>query len=228
MYLDFHCIRPICGKLNWFAELVQSGRLHITSCWNYLRFYRSSYPASINQLRQIFHWYIALLLDCERDTSTSLVYRILSVFVVQSHASGTDGYGYYHSYLNSKDLQYVSKRLDGSQCSLSYDHWPTSWRRRLSATVCWSGSMIMRPLLMELSKATARTPQKLGCCDRLHLTSSPTNLTSSRSRSNESNQFADYLSHLSTYLHRSSVYGTTAVLFAPSRSTAVLLARSTW
>ena len=28
---------PICGKLNWFAELVQSGRMHITSCWNYRR-----------------------------------------------------------------------------------------------------------------------------------------------------------------------------------------------
>jgi hypothetical protein len=46
-----------------------------------------------------------------------------------------------------------------TQCGLSYDHWPTSWRRRLSATVCWSGSMIMRPLLMELTKATARTLQ---------------------------------------------------------------------
>ena len=52
-------------------------------------------------------------------TSSSLVYRILSantlfrdpnsVYVVQSDASGTDGYGYYHSYLNSKDLQYISK-----------------------------------------------------------------------------------------------------------------------
>ena len=123
-HLDFHCIRPICGKLNWFAELVQSGRLHITSCWNYLRFYRSSYPASMNQLRQNFQWWIALFLEWERDTSSPLVYRILSadtlsrdpksIYVVQSDASGTDGYGYYHSYLNSKDLQYVSKRWDGS------------------------------------------------------------------------------------------------------------------
>jgi len=77
-HLDFHCIRPICGKLNWFAELVQSGRLHITSCWNYLRFYRSSYPASMNRLRQDFQWWIALLLEWERDTSSPLVYRILS------------------------------------------------------------------------------------------------------------------------------------------------------
>ena len=31
-HLDIQDIRPICGKLNWFAELVQSGRMHITSC----------------------------------------------------------------------------------------------------------------------------------------------------------------------------------------------------
>ena len=78
----------------------------------------------MNQLRQDFQWWIALLLEWERDFSSSLVYFILSantlsrdpnsVYVVQSDASGTDGYGYYHSYLNSKDLQYVSKRWDGS------------------------------------------------------------------------------------------------------------------
>jgi hypothetical protein len=60
----------------------------------------------------------------DRTTSSPLVYRILSadtlsrdtnsVYVVRSDASGTDGYGYYHSYLNSKDLLYVSKRWDGS------------------------------------------------------------------------------------------------------------------
>ena len=30
-HLDYHLIRPICGKLNWFAEILQSGRLHIHS-----------------------------------------------------------------------------------------------------------------------------------------------------------------------------------------------------
>ena len=122
--LDFHCIRPICGKLNWFAELVQSGRLHITSCWNYLQFHKSSYPASMNQLRLDFQWWIALLMEWERDVSTPLVFRILSaetlardptsIYVVQSDASGTDGFGYYHSYLNATDVHYVSKRWDGA------------------------------------------------------------------------------------------------------------------
>ena len=34
--LEIQDIRPICGKFNWFAEVV-------TSCWNYLRHYKSSY-----------------------------------------------------------------------------------------------------------------------------------------------------------------------------------------
>ena len=50
-HLEIQDIRPICGKLNWFAELVQSGRMHITSCSNYLRHYKCSYPASMNLLR---------------------------------------------------------------------------------------------------------------------------------------------------------------------------------
>lgn len=56
VYLNFHCIRAIRGKLNWFAELVQSGRLHISSCLDYLRFHKSSYPASMNLLRLDFQW----------------------------------------------------------------------------------------------------------------------------------------------------------------------------
>jgi hypothetical protein len=55
----------------------------------------------------------------ERDSSTTSVYKILSaeslvrdphsVYVVQSDASGTDGYGYKLSYLNATEVQYVSK-----------------------------------------------------------------------------------------------------------------------
>ena len=77
-HLAIQDIRPICGKLNWFAELVQSGRMHIMSCWNYLRFYKSSYPASMNILRSDLQWWIALLSEWEKDTFTPLVYKILS------------------------------------------------------------------------------------------------------------------------------------------------------
>jgi hypothetical protein len=39
-HLDYYLIRPICGKLNWFAEILQSGRLHIHFFWNYLKHYQ--------------------------------------------------------------------------------------------------------------------------------------------------------------------------------------------
>jgi len=123
-HLAIQDIRPICCKHNWFAELVQSGRMHITSCWNYLRFHKSSYPASMNILRSDLQWWIALLSEWEKDTSTPLVYKILSadslardphsMYIVQSDASGVDGFGYFHSYLNDSEVHYVSKRWDGS------------------------------------------------------------------------------------------------------------------
>ena len=47
-HLDYHLIRPICGKRNWFAEILQSGCLHIHSFWNYLKHYKASYPVSMN------------------------------------------------------------------------------------------------------------------------------------------------------------------------------------
>jgi hypothetical protein len=66
------------------------------------------------------HRWVALLSSWERDSSTSLVYRILSaeslardqhsVYVVQSDGYG---YGYFHFYLNATKVHYVSKRWDG-------------------------------------------------------------------------------------------------------------------
>ena len=78
----------------------------------------------MNILRSDLQWWIALLLEWEKDTSTPLVYKILSadslardphsVYIVQSDASGVDGFGYFHSYLNDTEVHYVSKRWDGS------------------------------------------------------------------------------------------------------------------
>ena len=60
----------------------------------------------------------------EHHTSTPLLYKILSVdslakdphsvYIVQSDASGVDGFGYFHSYLHDTEVHYVSKRWDRS------------------------------------------------------------------------------------------------------------------
>ena len=76
-HLDHHLIRPICGKLNWFAEILQSGRLHIHSFWNYLKHYKASYPASMNQLRSDIQWWAINKGNCKNSASRVILIRIL-------------------------------------------------------------------------------------------------------------------------------------------------------
>ena len=78
-HLDINIVRPICGKLNWYAEIVQSGRIHIQSFWNYFRHHKRSYPASMIQLKKDMQWWLQLLTSWEHEDSTDLVYRILSL-----------------------------------------------------------------------------------------------------------------------------------------------------
>ena len=58
--LDINLVRPICGNLNWYAEIVQSGRIHIQSFWNYYRHHKKSYPISMIQLKKDIQWWIQL------------------------------------------------------------------------------------------------------------------------------------------------------------------------
>jgi len=148
-----------------------------------------------------------------------LVYRILSADTLSRdpNASGTDGYGYYHSYLNSKDLQYVSKRWDGSLDNPNN----SMWFELRSLADFLEETTISDCMLVWLNDNEASThgvskgnckdtasrlllSSILGRCDQLHLQIIAIWVP------RESNKFADYLSHLSTYLHRSSVYGTLA------------------
>ena len=80
-HLDINIVRPICGKLNWYAEIVQSGRIHIQSFWNYFRHHKRSYPASMIQLKKDIQWLLQLL-------TSDLVYWILSadVFAKDPHS----------------------------------------------------------------------------------------------------------------------------------------------
>lgn len=223
-HLDINLVRPICGKLNWYAELVQSGRMHIQSFWNYFRHHKRSYSASMIQLRKDMQWWIRLLTSWENDKSTDLVYRILSadalasdkesIYVVQSDASGVDGYGYFHSHLYSRNPEYVSKRWDGS-----LRHANNSMYFELYALLDFLKETVISNRVLVwitdnesstwgINKGNCKDPNSrillahiLELCDlsRLQIIA----LWVPR----EQNQFADYLSHLSTYLDRSTVYG---------------------
>jgi hypothetical protein len=139
------------------------------------------------------------------------------VYVVQSDASGTDGYEYFHSYLNATEVHHVSKHWDGTLEDKSNSMYfelrsLSDFLDETTITGCvllWLNDN--ESSTHSINKGNCKDPtsrvllsQILGQCDRLRLQILAIWVP------REQNQFADYLSHLSTYLNRSHVYGTMA------------------
>ena len=107
--LDLGTIRHVAGSLNWYAEVVQSGRTRLRSWWSYFR-----HTSKLNlrlklQLVQDTEWWLELLGKWSEGGVVVIEYPILnaaelasdsdSIWVVQSDTSGPDGFGYYHGSL---------------------------------------------------------------------------------------------------------------------------------
>lgn len=116
---DQTIIRHLCGKLNWYADVVQSGRLHIRSWWLYLRYGQSLTPAATKAFLHDTNWWISLLTSWEEESTNKLSFRIWSsselrqpdsIYLVQSDASGEDGCGFHHGYLGQSQQQYYTCR----------------------------------------------------------------------------------------------------------------------
>lgn len=80
-HLDHTTVRHVCGKFNWYSEIVQSGRLHLKAWWDYERNGSASYPSTIMRLVQDTQWWMDLLRTWEASESSQLEYRILSAEV---------------------------------------------------------------------------------------------------------------------------------------------------
>lgn len=119
-HLDHSTIRHTCGKLNWYSEIVQSGRLHLRSWWYYEKYRGNLVTPTFNRLLADTQWWIDLLQSWEEGVSSGIEYSILSaeellvnpesIMILQSDASGTDGFGYYFGYYRSEKVAWVSKR----------------------------------------------------------------------------------------------------------------------
>lgn len=231
-HLDHSTIRHVCGKLNWYAEIVQSGRLHIRAWWEYERHRADIYTGTLVQLVQDTQWWVDLLQTWEDQRAGTVEYKILSaeelqnnprgMFVLQSDASGTDGFGYYAGYVHDKDLQYVSKQWEPP---LSPDATSHMFELRVLEDFLLHGCDVRDAVLVWISdnegatwsinKGRTHEPAAhpvlrniLHQCDRYHL--QIVALWVPRER----NELADYLSHLAYYLNRSEVRGSVADLFA--------------
>lgn len=219
-------VRHLAGKLNWFSELIQSGRLHTQSWWEYLR--RTTNSSDIlsiySRLSTDILWWINILLRWEKDDNDFSQYRILSaeellvdkqsMYYLQSDASGSDGFGYYHGYQDQENLNYFSSQWEASIPTSTHVMELTS----LDCFMTLSGYLTKDKVLVWITDSTsaALTINKGSCkkpegkellhkiydsCDKWH-----TELVAIWCP-REENILADYLSHLSVLLNRSSCEG---------------------
>lgn len=222
--LDLSDVRHLAGKLNWFSEVIQSGRLHLGAIWSYMQEHpRLSAGRRIEVVSEV-SWWIDVLSLWADETDAAGQYPIVSgselldqphtVQLCQSDASGTDGFGYVSSYLNETEFDWRSFRwpLDGSpkqshQAELKALHTfimqEAHGNVRLivwitdSESGCYSVNRAncRDPLAHPLLQDIYRQCDNVGC--QLLAVWVP----------RENNQLADHLSHLSFILCRDSVGG---------------------
>jgi hypothetical protein len=221
-------IEHICGKLNWYSEVVQSGRLHLRSWWSYLRFGVNLTAALHSRLLADALWWSNLLQSWAQAGHHGVEYHILSasellidphsIYIMQSDASGTDGFGYFSGYYEDTELQYVSKRWSNSRVHWSASDFSSHSDELEALADFLVNCSISNCLLVWItdSQSAAFSVLKGSCheprgfalvtsilhlCDLLHL--ELVALWVPR----EENELADYLSHLAVYLHREVVSG---------------------
>ena len=118
-YLSPTFICHIAGKLNWYSEILQSGRIHNKYWWIYMRDGNNLLPHERLQLISDTKWWIQVLQTWSLDNYIGNEYKIYSaselikdntILLVQSDSSGIHGFEYFSSFLEDKKQNFISKR----------------------------------------------------------------------------------------------------------------------
>jgi hypothetical protein len=238
-HLDHSTVRHVCGKLNWYSEIVQSGRMHLKSWWDYERNGSSSYTATLLRVSEDTQWWMNLMQKWESNVSGSVEYRILSaseikenprsILVIQSDASGTDGFGYYWGYAaETEELRYTARRwmppLDPGTSSHAFElmvleYFLTNECSASDAVLVWVTDN--EGATWSINKGRCREPAAvelvasiLRVCDERRLQIIAVWVP------REENELADYLSHLAVFMDRDSVQGPLSDLSGSAHSVA--------
>ena len=222
MDVDEGTVRHVCGKLNWYCEVVQSGRVHTRMWWAYNK--HGSHLREREALKDETRWWVRLTARWGQDEVQGNEYPILSaselreqpqkVYVVQSDASGIHGYGYLEGELNNDNPTYLSRSWGELDC------FEQSHASELRALAYWiERTFVTDRVLVWVTdnQGSAYSVNKGRCkhdqlgmrwlkyilerCDELKL--QIVALWVPR----EENEMADYLSHLSCYMSREEVTG---------------------
>ena len=223
--IDKGTINSVCGKLNWFAEVLQSGRIHLKSWWNYHKHGVNLCSLGRNKLIADTEWWIGILARWENDKDACIEYpmwsssEILSnprsIYICQSDASGTDGFGYIHGYLRDNIDKFVSKRWQNGMRSLNTN----SHEEELFALLDFVrtvdiGNCILvwitdsQSAAYSVNKGNCKTPESFSNLKSiLELCDNKSIYVVALWVPREFNLLADYLSHLSSYLNRDTCTG---------------------
>jgi hypothetical protein len=129
--LDETTIRSVAGKLQWYSEVVQSGKVHVRSWWLYCRHRSRLTPKVRYKLVQDTKWWIQLTETWAKQETKGIEYPIVSaaellaekssIEMIISDASGVDGFGYYSGPFDADDFSFYTRRW-GGQYEFSSSH----------------------------------------------------------------------------------------------------------
>ena len=121
--LDYTTIRSVAGKLEWYSEVLQSGRVHLRSWWLYVKYRNKLSPVWRHKLVRDTKWWIEKLRFWSEGNVNGIEYPIVSandlmedltaITMVASDASGSDGFGYYWGEINAEDFSVYAKKWGG-------------------------------------------------------------------------------------------------------------------
>jgi hypothetical protein len=234
--IDSTSVRSIAGKLGWYSEVLQSGRMRVKAWWAYFRFRKKLNQRLRERLIADTEWWISVVGKWEEGSEAGMEYPILSadellrdpesIIIVQSDCSGEDGFGYLEGYLHDTNPKFVAK----------------AWSREghVDSTEAWKNDPLlfthshdseMKGLLDYLKETEEREKMVVWVSDAL---SAVWSVNKGRCQAElgwitlasileicdekklllialwvprEQNQVADYLSHLTAYMGRDEVRG---------------------
>ena len=233
-YLDIGLLRHLAGKLNWYAEVVQSGRLHIHGLWDYISSHPTISSSTYDRVIKDLKWWETKLESWGDDAEAGGEYPILNgqellsnpgwIEILQSDASGTDGFGYIWSTLGEVKESYnwyasqwgADMPTQSHEAELRALHHFIKQRTHSSKLIVWvsdseSACWTINKGHCKDPKAYALLEELFQECERIAV--QVIALWVPR----EQNQLTDYLSHFAMLMDRVEIEGSSNEFASSSR-----------
>ena len=113
-------VHHLCGKMNFYAEVLQSGRARLRSFWCYLKYGLRLSKELKKELIEDTKWWISLFDEWSKSKDHPITFQIDKtcrgdIVVFNSDASGNDGFGYRYGRLDDDLIFWSSPWYDDYQ-----------------------------------------------------------------------------------------------------------------